>query len=92
MQEIPPTKRRAAAFRFELVHVDAETGARAGILHTPHGDVPTPVYSPVGTQATVKSLDPRDLRDLDTPMILGNTYHLYLRPGVATIESLGGLH
>ncbi|MGC9360612.1 MAG: tRNA guanosine(34) transglycosylase Tgt [Anaerolineae bacterium] len=92
MQEIPPANRQTAPVRFELIHVDANTGARAGILHTPHGDVPTPVYCPVGTQATVKSLDPRDLRDLDTPMILGNTYHLYLRPGVDTIERLGGLH
>jgi queuine tRNA-ribosyltransferase len=84
--------RRTAPFGFELIHVDADTGARAGVLHTPHGDVPTPVYCPVGTQATVKALDPHDLRDLDTPMILGNTYHLYLRPGVDTIERLGGLH
>ena len=92
MQQTPTAERRTAPFRFELIHVDAGTGARAGVLHTPHGDVPTPVYCPVGTQATVKALDPRDLQELDTPMILGNTYHLYLRPGIDTIERLGGLH
>ena len=69
------------------------TGARAGILHTAHGDVETPVFMPVGTQATVKGLLPRDLiNDLDAKIILGNTYHLYLRPGHETIRGLGGLH
>jgi queuine tRNA-ribosyltransferase len=84
--------RGSTPFSFELIHTDRQTGARAGILHTAHGDVPTPVYCPVGTQATVKSLDPRDLAELDTPMILGNTYHLYLRPGADLVERMGGLH
>src|SRR5882757_7963170 len=79
--------------RFELQAVCPETGARAGILHTAHGDIETPVFMPVGTQATVKGLLPRDLiHDLDAKIILGNTYHLYLRPGHETIRRLGGLH
>ena len=69
------------------------TRARAGVLRTAHGDIPTPVFMPVGTQATVKGLSQRDLaRDLRAPIILANTYHLYLRPGHETIERLGGLH
>ena len=67
-------------------------GPRAGMLHTPHGDVPTPVFCPVGTQATVKAVTPRQLADLGTPMILANSYHLYLRPGSELIAQLGGLH
>lgn len=71
----------------------SETGARAGLLHTPHGVVETPVFMPVGTQATVKSLTPRHLTDdLDAKIILGNTYHLYLRPGHELIRRFGGLH
>ena len=70
-----------------------ETKARAGILKTAHGDIPTPVFMPVGTQATVKGLSQRDLaEDLRVPILLGNTYHLYLRPGHETVERLGGLH
>lgn len=65
---------------------------RAGMLHTPHGDVPTPVFCPVGTQAAVKALAPRDLLALDAPMILANNYHLYLRPGSELIARMGGLH
>jgi queuine tRNA-ribosyltransferase len=69
------------------------TRARAGVLHTPHGDVPTPIFMPVGTQATVKGLSQHDLlEDLQVPIVLGNTYHLYLRPGHETVERLGGLH
>ena len=80
-------------FRFELQATCPTTGARAGILHTAHGDIETPVFMPVGTQATVKSLLPRDLiNDLDAKIILSNTYHLYLRPGHQTIRKLGGLH
>jgi queuine tRNA-ribosyltransferase len=62
------------------------------MLHTPHGDVPTPIFCPVGTQATVKTLSPRELVELDAPMILGNTYHLFLRPGADLIARMGGLH
>jgi queuine tRNA-ribosyltransferase len=80
-------------FRFELQATCRETGARAGILHTAHGDVETPVFMPVGTQGTVKGILPRDLlNDLDAKIILGNTYHLFLRPGHETIHKLGGLH
>src|ERR1700674_180047 len=69
------------------------TRARAGILHTEHGDIPTPVFMPVGTQATVKGLNQRDLwEELHAPIILSNTYHLFLRPGHELIRSLGGLH
>jgi queuine tRNA-ribosyltransferase len=71
---------------------DPHTAARAGILRTPHGDVPTPVFMPVGTQATVKSLSPDELRRLGATIILGNTYHLYLRPGPDLIAEMGGLH
>ena len=78
---------------FELLAECPETHARAGILHTGHGDIPTPVFMPVGTQATVKGLTQRDLwQDLRAPIILGNTYHLFLRPGHELIRELGGLH
>ncbi len=78
---------------FELLAECPETRARAGILHTDHGDIPTPVFMPVGTQATVKGLTQRDLwEDLKAPIILGNTYHLFLRPGHELIRQLGGLH
>jgi queuine tRNA-ribosyltransferase len=76
-------------FHFELLAVCPLTGARAGVLHTAHGDVETPVFMPVGTQAAVKGVLPRDL---DAKIILANTYHLYLRPGHETIRRLGGLH
>ena len=66
--------------------------ARAGVLKTPHGDVPTPAFMPVGTKASVKGLDPDRLRELGTTVLLGNTYHLYFRPGAEIIEELGGLH
>jgi queuine tRNA-ribosyltransferase len=80
------------AFRFELIAQDSETGARAGVLHTPHGEVETPVFMPVGTQATVKTLSQEDLETLDASIILGNTYHLYLRPGSEFIAEAGGIH
>jgi queuine tRNA-ribosyltransferase len=66
--------------------------ARAGVLHTAHGDVPTPAFMPVGTKATVKTLDPDELRALGTTILLGNTYHLHFRPGEDLIAELGGLH
>ena len=78
---------------FELVAECRETGARAGVLHTAHGDIETPVFMPVGTQATVKGLTQRDLaHDLDVRILLANTYHLYLRPGHEVIRRMGGLH
>ncbi|MDZ4802330.1 MAG: tRNA guanosine(34) transglycosylase Tgt [Bryobacteraceae bacterium] len=78
---------------FEIEAECPVTGARAGILHTSRGDIPTPIFMPVGTQATVKGLTPKQLLDeIDPPIILSNTYHLYLRPGHETVRSLGGLH
>src|SRR6185295_7731493 len=78
---------------FEIQATCPVTGARAGLLHTNHGTVETPVFMPVGTQATVKGVMPRDLADeLNAKIILSNTYHLYLRPGHLLIEQLGGLH
>ncbi len=77
---------------FKLAQTCLKTRARAGTLTTPHGSVPTPVFLPVGSQGTVKTLTPDDLKSLGVGMILANTYHLYLRPGVETIGKLGGLH
>jgi queuine tRNA-ribosyltransferase len=79
--------------RFEIEATCPETGARAGLLHTAHGTIETPVFMPVGTQGTVKGLTPRELaEDLDARIILANTYHLFLRPGHERIERFGGLH
>ena len=71
---------------------DTDGDARAGILHTPHGDVPTPAFMPVATQGSVKALDSADLRNIGADIVLANTYHLYLRPGVDIVRDLGGLH
>jgi len=78
--------------RFRLEAVDAASGARAGTLLTRHGPVQTPVFMPVGTQATVKTLEPRDLTDLGADILLVNTYHLMLRPGAKAIREFGGVH
>ncbi len=80
----------AAPARLVVEHTDGP--ARAGRLITPHGEVPTPAFMAVGTQGTVKALDPSDLRAVGAGMILGNTYHLYLRPGLEVVEAHGGLH
>lgn len=77
---------------FDILHNEKHTRARAGVIHTDHGDIETPMFMPVGTQATVKSLDSRDLHELGAQIILGNTYHLRLRPGEDLIASFGGLH
>lgn len=77
------------AIRYELLHKDAKTGARRGIVHTPHGDIQTPVFMPVGTQATVKSMTPEELKELGAQIILSNTYHLYLRPGEKIVKEAG---
>jgi queuine tRNA-ribosyltransferase len=77
-------------FFFELQARDGR--ARAGVFHTPHGPLETPVFAPVGTQATVKAVAPRDLKDLSATLVLANTYHLMLRPGDELIARLGGLH
>jgi queuine tRNA-ribosyltransferase len=77
---------------FEVIKECKSTGARAGRLHTPHGDIDTPVFMPVGTQATVKAMTPEELKDIGARIILGNTYHLYLRPGHRLVAAAGGLH
>ncbi len=79
-------------FYFETIKQDSKSGARAGILHTPHGDINTPVYMPVGTQATVKGVYPRDLDEVGAQIILANTYHLYMRPGDEIVKKAGGVH
>lgn len=79
--------------KFDLLYTDPKSKARAGIIHTDHGDIPTPIFMPVGTQGTVKAVHQHELRDdIDAKIILGNTYHLYLRPGTDIIEKAGGLH
>ena len=64
---------------FEITHIDKNSGARTGILHTPHGDVETPMFMPVGTQATVKFISPEELVEMGSGIVLANTYHLWLR-------------
>jgi queuine tRNA-ribosyltransferase len=83
---------QARSFAFELVAQDARTGARAGLLHTPHGVVETPFFMPVGTQAAVKTLSQQDLDALKAQVLLANAYHLYLRPGAGLVARAGGLH
>ena len=79
-------------FYLEILHVDKNTGARYGILHTPHGDVEVPMFMPVGTLATVKTLSPEELHQMGAGVILSNTYHLSIRPGADIVEKAGGLH
>ena len=81
------------ALNFEVKKIEKNTGARLGVLHLPHGDVETPVFMPVGTQATVKSMTPDEMKDMiHSHIILSNTYHLFLRPGAELIKEAGGLH
>lgn len=80
------------AIRYELIKTCKQSGARLGRLHTPHGVIETPIFMPVGTQATVKAMTPEELKDMNAQIILSNTYHLYLRPGHKLIEKAGGLH
>ncbi len=79
-------------FSFEEKQKDTKTHARIGVLHTPHGDIETPVFMPVGTRATVKAVEPRELEEAHAQIILSNTYHCYLRPGADLVEKAGGLH
>lgn len=79
------------AIRYELIHQDKSTGARYGVLHTPHGRFETPLFMPVGTQATVKTLEPSEIEEVSEGLILGNTYHLWLQPGDDIIKSHGGI-
>lgn len=80
------------AVKYELIKVCKQSGARLGRLHTPHGTIDTPVFMPVGTQATVKAMSPEELKEMDAGIILGNTYHLFLRPGHDIVREAGGLH
>ena len=77
---------------FDLIKKDARTHARLGTVHTPHGDIQTPIFMPVGTQATVKAMTPRELEEVGSQIILSNTYHLHVRPGEEIIRKAGGLH
>ena len=80
------------AVKYELIKTCKQTGARLGRLHTPHGIIETPIFMPVGTQATVKAMTPEELKEIGSQIILSNTYHLYMRPGHDLIERAGGLH
>lgn len=80
------------AVTYELIKKDSKTKARRGVVHTPHGDIQTPVFMPVGTQATVKAMRPEQVKEMGANIILSNTYHLYLRPGHELIKEAGGLH
>lgn len=77
---------------FDLLKTDERTGARRGVVHTPHGDIQTPIFMPVGTQATVKATTPRELEEAGAQIILSNTYHLHVRPGEGLVKEAGGLH
>ena len=79
-------------FTYDIVAEDPKTHARAGVMHTPHGDIETPIFMPVGTKATVKGIPNQTVKDLGAQIVLANTYHLAMRPGVDTIAELGGLH
>ena len=85
-------KNKPPAIKYELLHQCKQTGARRGVIHTPHGDIQTPVFMPVGTQATVKSMTPEELKEVNAQIILSNTYHLFLRPGHELVKEAGGLH
>ena len=81
------------AITYELLHVCKQSGARRGVIHTPHGDIQTPIFMPVGTQATVKAMTPDELKEMvEAQIILSNTYHLFLRPGHELVKEAGGLH
>lgn len=84
--------KRCKEFSYELLHVCKQTGARCGVIHTPHGDIQTPIFMPVGTLATVKGLTKDELKEIGAQIILSNTYHLNLRPTSETIAKCGGLH
>src|SRR5699024_11964060 len=80
------------AVTYEHIKTCKQSGARLGIVHTPHGSFETPMFMPVGTQATVKTMSPEELREINAQIILGNTYHLWLQPGNDIIKRAGGLH
>jgi queuine tRNA-ribosyltransferase len=91
-QQKPAASRLAPALTFTIHARDPQSAARVGTIQTPHGDIPTPIYMPVGTQASVKAVTPAELETLGAKIILSNTYHLLLRPGPDLIASFGGLH
>lgn len=78
--------------KYELIKESSETKARLGKIHTPHGEIETPIFMPVGTRATVKAMTPEELKEINAQIILSNTYHLYLKPGHDIVEEAGGLH
>ena len=80
------------ALTYELIKKDKYTNARVGVIHTEHGDIPTPIFMPVGTLGTVKTMTMEELKEMDAKIILGNTYHLYLKPGMEIMRQAGGLH
>ena len=90
--EIVKNNKRCKDFYLEITHEDKETHARVGLLHTPHGVFETPMFMPVGTLATVKTLSPEELYDMGAQVILANTYHLHLRPGEDIVAKAGGVH
>ncbi len=92
MLEIIKNNKRCKDFYLEITHEDKETHARVGLLHTPHGVFETPMFMPVGTLATVKTLSPEELYDMGAQVILANTYHLHLRPGEDIVAKAGGVH
>ena len=79
------------AIRYEHIKTGKQSGARLGIVHTPHGSFETPAFMPVGTQATVKTMSPEEIKEMDAGIILSNTYHLWLRPGNEIVKEAGGL-
>lgn len=89
---MPLTDQPETKFSFHVLSQDPNTRARCGKITTAHGEILTPVFMPVGTQGTVKTLSPQELEDVGSQIILGNTYHLYLRPGEALLQQAGGLH
>ncbi|MFW5794673.1 MAG: tRNA guanosine(34) transglycosylase Tgt [Bacillota bacterium] len=79
------------AIKYQLIHKEKETGARLGVLHTPNGSFETPIFMPVGTQASVKTLEPKEIEEVSEGLILGNTYHLWLQPGDEIVKEHGGI-
>src|SRR5262249_30887694 len=90
--EVHGARPYSTGVRFEVVAADPRSGLRAGVLHTAHGSVPTPTFMPVGTLGTVKALTPVEVAATGAGVVLSNTYHLALQPGIETVERLGGLH
>ena len=78
--------------KYSIIHSDKNTSARFGVIKTEHGNIQTPVFMPVGTIGAVKTFSPHELEGLGSDIILGNTYHLYLRPGLEVIKKAGGIH